>query len=154
MSEERSFKINTAVYAGLPPPEVQAKWVGWSLSKDGRGRGGLIGYGNSSQQAIMSFDLPCAGARRVLDIGYLKNYRAMGAVRVVVRGAETAPDVKSGKESDGATVVVIDGLWKSRASVLDHAVILTPNVFFIQSSLHLKLSLQLQRRRIPVPFRM
>ena len=126
MAEERSFKMNTAAFVGLPPPEEQVESIGWSFSKDGRGRGGLIGYGNSSQQAIVSFDLPCAGARRVLDIGYLKSYSGMGAVRVVVRGADTDPDGKSDKESDGDSVVIVDGLWESRASVLDYAVIPTP----------------------------
>ena len=126
MAEERSFKMNTAAYVGLPSPEEQVESVGWSFSNDARGGRGLIGYGNSSQQAIVSFDLPCGGAKRVLDIGYLKSYSGMGAVRVVVRGADTDPNGKSDKESDGDTVVVIDGLWKSRASVLDYAVIPTP----------------------------
>lgn len=44
----------------------------------------------------------------------------MGAVRVEVSGADTDPDGEN-----GTTVVVVDGLWESRASVLDYAEILT-----------------------------
>lgn len=129
MAEERSFKMNTASFVGLPPPQEQVESVGWSFSKDGRGRGGLIGYGNSSRQATVSFDLPCAGARRVLDIGYLKSYSGMGAVKVEVRGSDGDTDGESDAGSDGTSVVVVDGLWESRASVLEYAAIPTPSGF-------------------------
>lgn len=124
MAEKRSFIMNTAVFIGLRPPQEQVESVGWSFTKDSHGRGGLIGYGNSSRQAMVSFDLPCAGDRGVLDIGYLKSDRAMGAVRVVVRGSGAEPDDLSDE-----TVTIIDGLWQSRASVLEYAAIPTPNGF-------------------------
>ena len=126
MAEERSFDMKTAAFVGFPPPEELVESVGWSFSKDEQGRNGLIWYGNTSQQAIVSFDLPCTGERRVLDIGYLQSSYGMGAVKVSIRAADTDPVGEFDKDSDGATVVVVDGLWETRATVQNYAVIPTP----------------------------
>lgn len=57
MAEERSFVLDTALFVGLPPPVEQVGSVGWSFSTDAGGEGGLVGFGNSSRKAIVSFDL-------------------------------------------------------------------------------------------------
>lgn len=125
MVGERFFALDTCAFVGIPPPKQQVESVGWSFSKDTGGEEGeLIGFGNSLQKAIVSFDLPCAGEKRVLDIGYLKSYSGMGAVRVTVSGSQThRDDGDSDKDSEGTYVVVIDGLWERRASVLEYAAI-------------------------------
>ncbi|CAM9527097.1 unnamed protein product, partial [Laminaria digitata] len=126
MAEERSFDMNTGHLEGHPPPEELVEAVGWSFFKDASGKRGLIGYGgNSTLKAIVSFDIPCAGERGVLDIGYLKSYTDMGAVLVTIRGAGIDPDDLSTETAP----VVIDGLWVSRASVEDYAAIPIPSGF-------------------------
>lgn len=75
--------------------------MGWSFSEDTPdGSSGLLGFGNSSRTAMISFDLPCRGRRRVLVVGYLNNYRGMGAAKVEVRGSDTDPEDESGKGSN------------------------------------------------------
>lgn len=125
---ERSFELDMSKFVGTPPPKQQTESVGWSFSEDTGGEeGGLIGFGNSPQKAIVSFDLPCAGENRVLDIGHLKSSSGKGAVRVTVSGSQTDRGGDSDKDSEGSSVVVIDGLWDSRASVLDYAAIPIPH---------------------------
>ncbi|CAM9361745.1 unnamed protein product [Laminaria digitata] len=122
LARERFFVLDASKFMGLPPPKQQVDSVGWSFSEDTHGDSGLIGFGSSSPKAIVSFDLPCAGETGVLDIGYLKSYTGMGAVRVAVRADGTDADGESNKDSN-ETVAVIDGLWETRASELDYAVI-------------------------------
>lgn len=127
LAHERSFVLDASAFVGLPPPKQQVGSVGWSFSEDTHGDSGLIGFGNSSQKAIVSFDLPCAGERQVVDIGYLKSYIGMGAVKVVVRGSDKGPDDgESGHDSNDA-VVIVDGLWETRASVPGYEVIPIPS---------------------------
>lgn len=120
MAEERSFVLETGAFVGLPPPVERVESVGWLFSNDPGVEGGLVGFGNSSRKATISFDLPCTGEQRLSEIGYLKSYSGMGAVRVEVGGADTDPD-----SEEGTTVVVVGGLWESRASVLEYAEKLT-----------------------------
>lgn len=129
MADERSFILDARAFVGLAAPKEQVESVGWSYSMDTGGEGGLIGFGNSPHPAIVSFDLPCAGERRVLDIGYLKSYGGMGAARVVVRGSYADTDGEADNNSNGGTVVVLDGLWETQASILDNVVIPTPGGF-------------------------
>lgn len=129
MADERSFVLDTSAFVGLPPPEQQVESVGWSFSQDKRGNSGLIGFGNSKSKATVSFELPCAGPRRVLDIGYLLSYSGMGAVKVAVNGSSTDPNGVPDKDSKDDVVVIIDGLWESRASVQGNEVIPIPNGF-------------------------
>ena len=125
MADKRSFVLVAEDFVGLPPPEQQVESVEWSYSKDTRGKSALIGFGNSSHEAIVSFDLPCTGPRRVLDIGYLSSYIGMGAVKVVVRGSDTDPNDRPDKDKNSNDV--IDGLWGSKASVQRNELIPIPN---------------------------
>lgn len=129
MADERSFVLDAGAFVGLPPPQEQVESVGWSFSEDTGGARGLIGFGNPSPPAVVSFDIPCAGERRVLDIGYLKSYSGMGAVKVVVRGCAADTHGESDADSNSDIVVVLDGLWETQASVLDNVVIPTPSGF-------------------------
>ena len=129
MADERSFVLDARAFVGLPAPQEQVESVGWSYSTDTSGEDGLIGFGSAPHPAIVSFDLPCAGERRVLDIGYLKSYDGMGAAKVVVRGSYADTDGESDNDSNGITVLVLDGLWETQASILDNVVIPTPSGF-------------------------
>ena len=125
MAYKPSFEMRTGRFVGLPPPEQQVESVMWAFSKDARGGGGLIGFGNSSANATVTFDLPCSGEKNLLDIGFLKSYTGMGAVRVVVKGFDSDADVESDKHSGDVVAVVVDGLWESQASMTEHVVIST-----------------------------
>ena len=140
LADERSFVLDATAFVGRPPPEQQVESVGWSFSQDQRGNSGLIGFGSSESKATVSFELPCGGPRRVLDIGYLLSYIGMGAAKVVVSRLDpNGGSDKDSKEVDGVVsgeddssddvVVVIDGLWDSRASVQGNEVIPLPDGF-------------------------
>lgn len=117
LADARSFRFDAAHYVGIDPPEELVQSRGWSFSKDTHGADGFIGFGNSSTSAVASFDLPCAGEKRMLDIGYLLSYRGMGAVKVVVDGYGSGPQERS---------TVIDGLWTTMASVQGYHVVSIP----------------------------
>ena len=127
MEDERSFILDTGKFVGVPPPAEQVETVGWIFSTDTGHEGGLVGFGNSSRKAIVSFDLPCGGEQRMLEIGYLKSYSGMGAVRVEVGGSHTRPNGEADMDPSATTVAIVDGLWESRASLLDYAAISIPS---------------------------
>ncbi|MEP5088473.1 MAG: hypothetical protein ABJR23_03515 [Paracoccaceae bacterium] len=129
LADERSFVLDAGAFVGLPPPKEQTESVGWSFSEDTHGDSGLIGFGNSSRKAVISFYLSCRGRKQVLDIGYLKSYSGMGAVKVVVSGSDINPDDDTGNGSNSSTVVVVDGLWETQASVPGYEVIPIPSGF-------------------------
>lgn len=97
------YLLDTSKYVGKDPPQELVQMAGWSFSKDTHGDAGLIGFGNSSTLAAVSFDLPCSGEKRVLEVKYLKSYQDMGAVKAVV-------------EHENSTVIM-DGLWGSMSSL-------------------------------------
>lgn len=112
LADERSFRLETIEFVGVAPPRELVQSTGWSFMQEKHGNPAFIGFGNSSEKAIASFDLPCAGDRGVLDIGYLLSYGGMGAVKVAVEGLDKP--------------VVIDGLWGTIVSVQGYEIISIP----------------------------
>ena len=121
------FILDASKFVGLPPPAQMVESVGWSFSEDERGPGGLIGFGNSSTSAVVAFDIPCASERRLLDVGYLRSYIGMGAVKMVVRGSDTGSGDIAGNHSNEDVVIILDGLWNTEASIIITEVIPTPS---------------------------
>lgn len=108
----RSFEMSAKEYLGTRGPLELVVSSGWLFDNDTRGSAGLIGFSG----AFASFHLPCAGEAPILDIGYLHSYEGMGVVEVTM----------SRLDSDLKTSIIIDSLWKSRASVVSHQVIGVP----------------------------
>eukprot|EP00904_Undaria_pinnatifida_P003349 jgi/Undpi1/13014/HiC_scaffold_7.g02678.m1 len=127
MLESPLFILDASKFVGLPPPAQMVESVGWSFSEDERGPGGLIGFGNSSTSAVVMFDIPCASERGLLDVGYLRSYIGMGAVKMVVSGSDTGPGDIAGDHSNEDVVIILDGLWNTEASIVITEVIPTPS---------------------------
>ncbi len=126
-----SYAVEFGEYMDQPPPPELASATGWSFLNLYR-TPGLTGFGNSSSSeaaAVATFDLPCAGSQRVLDVEYLVSYEGMGAIKVTVDPAPPRQDGEGdgaadgvdgdggGGESGAASVTFVEGLWGSHASV-------------------------------------
>ena len=125
MLESPLFILDASKFVGLPPPAQMVESVGWSFSEDERGPGGLIGFGNSSTSAVVTFDIPCAGPRRLLNVEYLRSYIGMGVVKVVVGGFDTGSGGMAGNHTNEDVVIILDGLWNTQASTIITEVIPT-----------------------------
>ncbi|CAN0249051.1 unnamed protein product [Ectocarpus sp. 12 AP-2014] len=112
----RSSTVPLFSYLGRPPPRELVSATGWSVAQNA-GRPGLTGFGNSSNTAIATFDIPCSGERQVLDVEYLVSYEGMGAARVIVDARPGAEYSNGGGANSIASEVIVDGLWGSQASV-------------------------------------
>lgn len=128
-----SYAVEFGEYMDQPPPPELVSATGWSFLNLHR-TPGLTGFGNSSSSeaaAVATFDLPCGGSKRILDVEYLVSYEGMGAIKVTVDPAPPPPhhdgegegegaaggDAGGGGESSAASVTFVEGLWGSHASV-------------------------------------
>lgn len=117
LADERAFYIATKSYVGKRKPNELVSFSGWHFSRDKGGESGFIGFGNSPSKTAATWELPCGGQRQILDIGYLRSYENMGAVKV---------DVEREGNPTGTTVI-LDGLWISPASVEVFEVVRIPD---------------------------
>lgn len=104
---KRSFFIRTGQYVGKAPPEELVSASGWHfMSMSPVHPNGFIGFGNSSTKAIASWKLPCGTRTERLEIGYLRSFANMGAVKIDV----------SREGNPVGTTTIIDALWETHAS--------------------------------------
>lgn len=120
LAEDRRFHLDATTFAGLDPPKELLSATNWSFIADVHGVPGMIGFGSSPDEVSATFELPCPGKRRVLDIEYLVSYVGMGAVRLTVTGIDGDEPKMS---------VVVDALWKTHASLQQHKVFYLPDEF-------------------------
>lgn len=113
--DERGFSLNTHRYGAKPPPPELVSSSGWYF-KPNFAYDAFIGFGNSSTKAICSWELPCAGGKGRLDIGYIRSYESMGALKV---------DVNTEGNPIGTTAI-LDGMWETHASVRMYSVVPIP----------------------------
>lgn len=120
LADQRSFHLDATTFAGLDPPGELLSARNWSFINDVHGVPGMIGFGSSPDTVTATFELPCPGTRRVLDIEYLVSYVGMGAVHLTIAPSDGAkPNIS----------MVVDGLWTTHASLQQHQVFYLPDKF-------------------------
>lgn len=118
LADERSFSLEAYRYVGFDPPKELLSSTNWSFIPDTQAAPGMIGFGSSPSDVIATFELPCPGKRRILDIEYLVSYEGMGVVHLTVAGTNGEQPSMS---------VVMDGLWTTPASLYANKVLHLPD---------------------------